>query len=115
MGETTNNKNCLIVIWKIFNNFWQRTSISGISNAGSTKSAFRRACWMIIFTLFLIITLRGFQGVLHDYFTYPVITSVTMARQDQVIKSIVLPLVLKTFIMYLLGNIICELKNVFIS
>ena len=105
-AQTINTKNPLMVIWKKFDQFWQRTSISGISNAGSTKSAFRRTCWMIVFTVFLVITFTGFRGVLHEYFTYPVITSVTIVRQDQVMKIVSL-----SFIFNYISYIVFITKN----
>ena len=114
--QTINTKNPLIVVWESFDEFWQRTSISGISNAGSTKSAFRRTCWMIIFTVFVAITFTGFRGVLNDYFTYPVITSVTIVRQDQVAKSVFRSLIFKhisyisNFVIFITKTLLEELN-----
>ena len=89
----TNKQNPLMSLWKYFDAFWKRTNISGISNAGSTKSTFRRTCWMVTFTIFLITTIMGFREVFREYFANQVVTSVTIEHQDKVSKRIILPFI----------------------
>ena len=95
--QSINNRKSFILLWKTFDEFWTRTSISGISNAGSAKSAFRRTCWMLTFTLFLIITFIGFGKVLYEYFEYPVITSVIIEHQDKVSARMIVAFFAKMF------------------
>ena len=93
--QSTNNQNLLMTLWKTFDAYWKKTNIIGISNAGSTTSTFRRTCWMVTFTLFLITTITGFREVFHEYFEYPAVTSVTIEHQDKVSKRIIPPFISK--------------------
>ena len=67
------------------NIFCERTSISGISNAGNKNNhSFRRACWMIIFLIFSGLTFYGLWEVINEYMNYPVITSVKIENKEKV-------------------------------
>ena len=68
--------------WKLF---WQRTGISGMSNAREAKSNLRTKIWTIIFALFSTFTISGIYNILHDYSDWPVTTSITVKNQNQVI------------------------------
>ena len=84
--EMVKQKNPCMVLWQTWDVFWQRTSISGVSNAGIATSVFRRTCWMMLFTFFSILTIYGLYNVITDYIKYPVTTSVTVKHQNQVFK-----------------------------
>ena len=89
-GSGKNDSNAYMVLWYAWDSFWQRTSISGVSNAGAASSVLRRTCWIIIFTLFSVLTCLGLWNVIYDYSLYPVTTSVTVKHQNQVEYSVLL-------------------------
>ena len=72
------------ILLQTLGTFSQQTSISGVSNAGVAKSYFRKACWLLIFTVFGVFTLYGFQDVVNDFLDYPVTTSIYVQHQSQV-------------------------------
>ena len=72
------------VLRQTLGTFSQQTSISGVSNAGIANSYFRKGCWLLIFTVFVIFTLHGFQDVVNDYIEYPVTTSIYVEHRSQV-------------------------------
>ena len=69
---------------KTWKNFWNNTSISGLSNANGTSSRWRRYLWISIFAAFAVLTIVGLDDVFKDYTAYPVITSVTVKHNNQV-------------------------------
>ena len=73
------------VFWQTWDVFWKKTSISGLSNAGTSNSLFRRTCWTLIFTVFFVFTCMGLQQVIEDYLSFPVTTTVTVKHQNRVI------------------------------
>ena len=73
-----------VVLWNTWDEFWKRTTISGMSNARKSNSGFRRTIWMTFFAIFTIFTFIGLSNVIDDYKTYPVTTSVTVKHNDQV-------------------------------
>ena len=74
------------VLWKTWDDFWERTNISGLCNARSSNSGFRRNFWMQIFAIFTIITFTGLNNVIEDFQIYPVATSVYVEHHSQVFK-----------------------------
>ena len=75
------------VLCKTWDDFWQRTSINGVSNAGNARtSKVRRVVWIIIFIFFFMCTIYGVTDVISDYLDYPVVTSVSVLHQNQVHK-----------------------------
>jgi hypothetical protein len=72
------------VLWKTWDEFWQRTNISGMCNARSSNSGFRRNVWMLIFAVFTILTFTGLSDVIKDFQRYPVTTSVHVEHRNQV-------------------------------
>ena len=65
-------------------NFWERTSISGLSNASGSKSRYRTYLWVLIFAIFTVLTIVGLDEVFKDYSAFPVTTSVTVKHNNQV-------------------------------
>ena len=82
--ETKKVSNVFNVLLNTWDDFWKRTNISGMCNARSSNSGFRRKFWMAIFALFSILTFTGLKDVINDFWSYPVITSVTVKHQNQV-------------------------------
>ena len=78
------SKSLYKILWDTWDKFWQRTTISGVSNAGGSSSGFRRYIWMILFALFASFTFVGLKNNISDYIRYPVMTSVTVQHQNQV-------------------------------
>ena len=74
------------VLWRTFDDFWKRTTISGLSNARKTNSGLRRGIWMTLLAVFSILTFSGLSNVIEDFQSYPVTTSVTVKHNDQVGK-----------------------------
>ena len=72
------------VLWKTWDDFWKRTNISGMCNARSSHSNFRRILWMIVFAVFTILTFTGLRNVIDEIMSYPVITLLTVEHQNQV-------------------------------
>ena len=71
-------------LWKTWDEFWERTNISGMCNARSSKSGFRTKLWMIIFAVFTVLTFTGISNVIEDFSRYPVVTFVTVEHNNQV-------------------------------
>ena len=75
--------------WGTYDDFWQETSISGISNAGKARggktSIIRRIVWLLIFTFFFIFTMYNVVDIMNDYFEYGVSYSVYVKHENQVI------------------------------
>ena len=67
--------------------FSKQTSISGLSNAGAAKSYFRATCWFLLFACFVAFTVIGFRGVVNDFLSYPVTTSIYIEHHYQVIYN----------------------------
>ena len=84
--DKKNYSNDSNILWKTLGTFSQQTSISGVSNAAIAKSYLRTAFWLLIFTVFGIFTLIGFQDVVNDYLDYTVTTSIRVQHQSQVSK-----------------------------
>ena len=78
------SKSLYKIVWATWDEFWQHTAISGVSNAGGSSSGLRRYIWMIIFALFAGFTFVGLKNNISDYIRYPVMTSVTVRNQNQV-------------------------------
>ena len=73
------------VLWKIWDAFWQETSISGVNNAGKARtSVVRRICWILIFIAGAMATAFSLQIVISEYLRYPVTTTVTIEHKDKV-------------------------------
>ena len=72
------------VLSKTWNDFWQQTTISGITNARGTRSVWRRNLWFLIFTIFTILTITSLQSVIKDFISHPVTTFVTVKHHNQV-------------------------------
>ena len=81
----SNQGNIFAILSDTWKYFWQRTGISGISNAREAKSSLRTKVWTIIFALFSIFTISGIYNILQDYSDWPVTTSITVKNQNQVI------------------------------
>ena len=64
------------------------TGIAGLNNAGKSREKIRRAIWMIIFIGGLVGTLHSTVVVVQDMLAFPVDTTVTISRQDNVISVI---------------------------
>ena len=84
-SKSTNlSRDWKVILWNTWDEFWKRTTISGMSNARKSNSGIRRAVWMSFFAIFSIFTFIGLSNVIDDYKTYPVTTSVTVKHNDQV-------------------------------
>ena len=82
--STNLSKDWKDILWNTWDEFWKRTTISGMSNARKSNSGFRRTIWMTFFAIFTVFTFIGLSNVIDDYKTYPVTTSVTVKHNDQV-------------------------------
>ena len=88
-GIIQTNRNSCLLLKETINAFWERTSISGLSNAGiKSHHRFRRACWMVIFLVFSGLTFYGLWNVIYDYLEYPVVTSVRIENKEAVCSFI---------------------------
>ena len=76
------------VVWATWDSFWQETSISGVSNAGKARSSLvRRLLWIWIFVAGVGFTAWSLSQVIQDYYTYPVVTTVTFENNDNGVGS----------------------------
>ena len=72
-------------LWYTWDDFWQRTNISGVNNAGNArKSLLRRAVWIVISCAFTYLTIKAVIDVIEDYIEYPVTTTIAVAHKDRV-------------------------------
>ena len=74
------------VLWRTTDDFWKRTTISGLSNARKSNSGLRRAVWLTLLSVFSILTFTGLSNVINDFYRYPITTSVTVEHNTQVCK-----------------------------
>ena len=90
MPDTTHKrpKSAKNVLWNTLDNFSKQTSISGISNAGISRSHFRRVCWLLVFLIFGAFTFYAFQAVINDYLSWPVTTSIYIEHKNQVTSDV---------------------------
>ena len=100
-GRTTRKKrqnlsNSCTALRRTLDQFWKRTNISGMCNARSSSSRFRTYFWMTIFAVFLGFTCNGIVDVFYDFYSYPVVTKVTVEHRNQVSHKLYLIL----FILY---------------
>ena len=73
------------VLWYTWDEFWQRTNISGVNNAGNARKSFlRRAVWIVISCAFTYLTIKAVIDVIQDYIEYPVTTTIAVAHKDRV-------------------------------
>ena len=73
------------VLWDTWDEFWQKTNICGISNAGNARnSVVRRIIWIIIFCVSTGFTIWGVKDVIEEYREYPVDTLVAVKHLDRV-------------------------------
>ena len=77
----------IAVLSKTWKSFWQRTDISGMTNAREAQSSLRKKIWMVLFTVFSLLTFSAMYHVFHDYSLHPVTTSITVKYQNQVVKK----------------------------
>ena len=75
-------------LWKTTDEFWKKTTISGLSNARKSNSGFRRWVWMAMLAIFSILTIIGLSNVIDDFNSHPITTSVTVQHRNQVPKTI---------------------------
>ena len=84
---TPNSFHVISLLSKTWKSFWQRTDISGMTNAREAQSSLRKKIWIVLFTVFSILTILALYHVLHDYSLHPVTTSITNQYQNQVTES----------------------------
>ena len=70
------------IFWETWDHFWQQTSIAGVSNAGKATYPFRRTVWLLIFTIFLGLTVYSLKVVVEHILEYPVDTAVTIEGSE---------------------------------
>ena len=85
---TSNQTNVFATLSDTWNGFWNRTGISGMSNARQANSNLRTKIWMAVFVSFSILTISGIYNILCDYSLWPVTTSITVKNQNQVIVKL---------------------------
>ena len=85
----SNSFRVISLLSKTWKSFWQRTGISGMTNAREAQSSLRKKIWIVLFTVFSILTISAMYHVLHDYSLHPVTTSITNKYQNQVTESYV--------------------------
>ena len=73
-------------LWKTTDEFWKKTTISGLSNARKSHSGLRRWVWMIMLAVFAILTITGLINVIDEFQSYPITTSVTVEHRNQVLE-----------------------------
>ena len=73
------------VLWCTWDEFWQKTNICGINNAGNSRnSVLRRIVWIAIFCVFTGFTIRGVVDIVKEFQEYPVVTKVVVKHEDWV-------------------------------
>ena len=60
-----------------------------MTNAREAQSSLRKKIWIVLFTVFSILTISAMYHVLHDYSLHPVTTSITNEYQNQVTENYV--------------------------
>ena len=60
-----------------------------MTNAREAQSSLRKKIWIVLFTVFSILTISAMYHVLHDYSLHPVTTSITNKYQNQVTENYV--------------------------
>ena len=88
--NSNTNSNSFHVIYLLSNtwkSFWQRTDIAGVTNAREAQSSLRKKIWIVLSTVFFILTVSSLYQVLHEYTHYPVTTSITVKYQNQVTEN----------------------------
>ena len=90
MNPTNNATRLLRVLndlWRTTDEFWKKTTISGLSNARKSNSGFRRWVWMVMLAVFTVLTITGLKTVIDEFQSYPITTSVTVEHRNQVNKT----------------------------
>ena len=82
--KETNFSTAYNALWKTTDEFWKKTTISGLSNARKSNSGFRRSVWMLMLAVFVGLTITGLSNVIDDFKSYPITTSVTVEHRNQV-------------------------------
>lgn len=88
--NSNTNSNSFHVIYLLSNtwkSFWQRIDIAGVTNAREAQSSLRKKIWIVLSTVFFILTVSSLYQVLHEYTHYPVTTSITVEYQNQVTEN----------------------------
>ena len=85
--SNTNSNSFIAVLSQTWKRFWQRTDISGMTNAREAQSSLRMKIWMVLFAVFSLLTISAMYHVFHDYSLHPVTTSITVRHQNQVVKK----------------------------
>ena len=86
MGVRRHNGGLCGTLWGTYNDFWQDTSISAVSNAGKAKTSpyIRRFVWLILFIFFFALTIKNVVDLTYEYRNYPVTYSVYVENEKKV-------------------------------
>ena len=86
MGVRRHNGGLCGTLWGTYNDFWQDTSISAVSNAGKAKTSpyIRRFVWLIIFIFFFALTIKNVVDLTYEYRNYPVTYSLYVENEKKV-------------------------------
>ncbi len=72
------------VVWGVCLDHGKETSIAGLNNASKARSPIRSILWLIIFAIFMGLTLRQVVLVIIDFYDYPVLTNIDLAHRSEV-------------------------------
>lgn len=73
------------VLWLTWKEFYERTNISGASNAGIAKNPLRKIIWMVVFIVGLAFTIQGVYVVIYKYLEFPVDTIIKLEHKNKVV------------------------------
>ena len=93
MGVRRHNGGLCGTLWGTYNDFWQDTSISAVSNAGKAKTSpyIRRFVWLILFIFFFGLTIKNVVDLTYEYRNYPVTYSVYVENEKKVNPRLWMP------------------------
>ena len=93
MGVRRHNGGLCGTLWGTYNDFWQDTSISAVSNAGKAKTSpyIRRFVWLILFIFFFALTIKNVVDLTYEYRNYPVTYSVYVENEKKVQPKLWIP------------------------
>ena len=106
-NTSSNSFHVLYLLSNKWNSFWQRTDISGMTNAREAQTNLRKKIWIVLSTVFIILTIAAMYHVLHDYSLHPVTTSITNKYQNQVTENYVKNDTFWNFFIYYNGMSFC--------
>ena len=82
--ERKRNENKPLPLTELLSEWFQSSSIDGIGHAGRARNRCTRILWVIVLMAGLGVTLYHIYYILHEYYHYPIRTTMALSTEKKV-------------------------------